>query len=104
MSKGPGSKARLGYMGHVLVENRSGLVVQHLLTTGSGMAFILALAAYSLVQMRNLAVQPTTRVRRPTEICLRPSGRRSRGTKRDANGGANLFRPISSSAACQVRL
>lgn len=38
MKKTPGSEARLGYMGHVLMENRNGLVVEHLLTKGSGTA------------------------------------------------------------------
>lgn len=38
MKKTPGAEARLGYMGHVLMENRNGLVVQQLLTKGSGTA------------------------------------------------------------------
>ena len=38
MKKSPGSEARLGYMGHVLMENRNGLVVQQLLSKGSGTA------------------------------------------------------------------
>ncbi len=38
MKKTPGAEARLGYMGHVLMENRNGLVVQQVLTTGSGTA------------------------------------------------------------------
>ncbi len=36
MKKSRGSEARLGYMGHVLMENRNGLVVQQMLTKGSG--------------------------------------------------------------------
>ena len=38
MKKTAGSEARLGYMGHVLMENRNGLAVRHLLTKGSGTA------------------------------------------------------------------
>lgn len=38
MKKAPGSEARLGYMGHVLMENRNGLVVRQMLTIGSGTA------------------------------------------------------------------
>ena len=38
LKKTPGAEARLGYMGHVLMENRNGLVVQQLLTKGSGTA------------------------------------------------------------------
>jgi len=38
MKKTPGAEARLGYIGHVLMENRNGLVVQQLLTKGSGTA------------------------------------------------------------------
>jgi transposase len=38
MKKTPGAEARLGYMGHVLMENGNGLVVQQLLTRGSGTA------------------------------------------------------------------
>ena len=38
MKKSPGAEARLGYMGHVLMENRNGLVVEQILTKGSGTA------------------------------------------------------------------
>jgi transposase len=38
LKKSAGGEARLSYMGHVLMENRNGLVVQHLLTKGSGTA------------------------------------------------------------------
>jgi transposase len=38
MKKSAGGEARLGYMGHVLMENRNGLIVQHTLTKGSGSA------------------------------------------------------------------
>ena len=38
MKKTPGAEARLGYMGHVLMENRNGLVVAQMLTKGSGTA------------------------------------------------------------------
>lgn len=36
--KGPGGEARLTYMGHVLMENRNGLVVENLLTITGGRA------------------------------------------------------------------
>jgi len=36
--KGPGKEARLGYMGHVLMENRNGLVVDNRLTSATGTA------------------------------------------------------------------
>jgi transposase len=38
MKKSAGGEARLSYMGHVLMENRNGLVVQNVLTIGSGTA------------------------------------------------------------------
>jgi IS5 family transposase len=38
MKKAPGAEARLGYMGHELMENRNGLVVEQMLTKGSGTA------------------------------------------------------------------
>ena len=38
MKKTPGAEARLGYLGHVLMENRNGLVVEHVLSKGSGTA------------------------------------------------------------------
>ena len=36
--KGPGKEARLVYMGHVLMENRNGLVVDSRLTSATGKA------------------------------------------------------------------
>jgi transposase len=38
LKKTPGAEARLSYMGHLLIENRNGLVVQQALTKGSGTA------------------------------------------------------------------
>jgi transposase len=38
MRKGPGKEARLSYMGHVLMENRHGLVVDMMLTQATGKA------------------------------------------------------------------
>ena len=38
LAKGPGKEARLSYMGHVLMENRNGLVVDPRLTKASGNA------------------------------------------------------------------
>ena len=38
MKKAPGAEACLGCMGHVVMENRNGLVVEQMLTKGSGAA------------------------------------------------------------------
>lgn len=63
--KGPGMEARLAYMGHALMENRSGLLVDARLNRVSGhaervgWAFTFAAAAYNLVRLPKLLGEPT---------------------------------------------
>ena len=56
--KGPGKEARLCFMGHVLMENRNGLIVGTVTTTASGHAE--RLAALALVEPYAEAPQPVT--------------------------------------------
>src|SRR3989442_870553 len=62
--KSKGSEAKLSYLGHVLVENRHGLLVQTMLTQVKlrglekvGWLFTFTGAAYNLCRLRNLQVQ-----------------------------------------------
>jgi hypothetical protein len=48
--KGPGMEARLCYLGHTLMENRSGLIVDTCLTTADGHAE--RIAALSMIEPR----------------------------------------------------
>lgn len=60
--KGPGMEARLAFLGHALMENRSGLIVDACLTKVCGHAervAALAMSKRSGAQLKNSAARPS---------------------------------------------